>query len=140
MLFWWVWDHFWDFRLRVAPLTFGVPDIYQAWNQNLIKKYGPSNQILFYDKNRLIYQKLEKLQFWVKTLCKRPTKQISTLKCMFTWCLHNLCYNSHLFDLSCCIMTMQEADLWHKEIFQGLVVLKNGFLLQLSINLCSTRW
>ena len=41
------WNHHKSFELRVAaPLTFWVPDIFQAWNRNLIMKYGPSDQFL----------------------------------------------------------------------------------------------
>ena len=36
------WNHHKSFEHRAAaPLTFWVPDIFQAWNQNLIMKYGP---------------------------------------------------------------------------------------------------
>ena len=37
------WNHHKSFEHRVAaPLTFWVPDIFQAWNQNFITKYQPS--------------------------------------------------------------------------------------------------
>ena len=36
-------------------------------------KYGPSDQILSFVKNRFIYQKVEKLQFRIKTLRKWQT-------------------------------------------------------------------
>ena len=39
-------------------------------------KYGPSDQILSFVKNRFIYQKVEKLQFRIKTLRKWQTTKI----------------------------------------------------------------
>ena len=45
------WNHHKSFEHRVAaPLTFWVPGIFQAWNQNLFMKHGPSDQ--FSSKNR----------------------------------------------------------------------------------------
>ena len=66
------WNHHKSFELS-APLTFWVPDIFQAWNQNLIMKYGLPDQFLCKEISRFIQQKVEKLQFWIKTLRKRPT-------------------------------------------------------------------
>ena len=38
------WNHHKSFEHRVAaPLTFWVPDIFKAWNQNLVMKYEPSD-------------------------------------------------------------------------------------------------
>ena len=35
----------------MAPLTFWVPDMIQAWNQNLIMKHGPPEQIVLLEKS-----------------------------------------------------------------------------------------
>ena len=47
------WNHYKSFELQ-APLTFWVPDIFQAWNQNLIMKYVLPDQFLSHETNRFI--------------------------------------------------------------------------------------
>ena len=41
------WNHHKSFE-HPAPLTFGVPGIFQVWNQNLTMKYEPSDQNLVF--------------------------------------------------------------------------------------------
>ena len=60
------WNLHKSFELQVdAPLSFWVPNIFQAWKQNLIKKYWPSD--LFSQVGTMI---LTGSSFWLKCWLK----------------------------------------------------------------------